>query len=245
MKTHQPCLTLAISLAILGLSQTGFSEAVSPEPSLPRSPELITDITALVPQSLANEDIDDPRVTCMVQINHLGNVEDIVSLKASHSGLITRAENLIREAEFYPGELAENESVRLEIVLGFIYPSQAGLSSKTTMDDVEIMIGMVKSEDHSVAFKNPPELDAMPKILETGQIYVAEDPDGNRIPGSAKIEFYINHLGEVRLPRIIESSHPEISKAAILSVQDMRFTPPLSDGRPVVTKLRMPFNSGA
>lgn len=208
-------------------------------------PVLKSEITALVPQSLSNTNMEDPRVTCIIQINHLGKVEDLVAIEATHIGLVRRAESLILEAEFDPGDVNEGESVRLEFILGFNYPSQMGINSKTTMDDVEIMIDSVKDEDHRLELVLPGELDAMPQILDRGQVYVATNPAGERISGSAKVEFYVNHLGEVRLPRILESSDPEISKAAILSVRDMKFTPPMAGEKPAVTKFRMPFNSGS
>jgi TonB family protein len=67
--------------------------------------------------------------------------------------------------------------------------------------------------------------------------------DGERIYGTARVEFYVNHLGEVRLPRIVSSTDDEVSLAALASVRDMQFTRPMAKGKPAVTMVRMPFAS--
>jgi len=236
MKILRTSVTLA-GLILLGFP--GNAETVTE----PVQPVLKNPIQAVVPLPLLNTHMADPRVIAKVQVNSLGEVDDLVVIDAAHIGLIQRAENLIRNAEIVTGELESDQSVRFDFNLPFLYPADLGLQMKTPMDDVEIMLETVKHTDFEVHLHMPNELDNPPRLLDRGQIYMPTDADGVTIVGEAKVEFYVNHLGEVRLPRILSSTHDEVSKAAIASVRDMKFEPPMVDGSPMVTVVRMPFKT--
>lgn len=227
------CLTLHLSGAY------AFAQPTEAEASL--QPKLITPIQPVMPMSLHNTDIQDPRVVSMIQVSGSGKVEDLVILEASHIELVDRAESLIRRALFDPGEIQRDESIRFELILPFLYPSDLGMRDTTTTGDIEIMIDGIKDKDRRVRFHKPGELDETPAVLDRGEIYVPEDEEGKPVPGEAKVEFYVNHMGEVRLPRIISSSDEEMALAAIATIRDMKFHPPTVDGKPAVTRLRMPY----
>lgn len=232
---------LPLLLASIGLMNPAFAETEVPETSL--QPKLITPIQAIVPLSLQNTVMENPQVVAKVQVAGTGLVEDLVILEASHVGLISRAESLIRKALFDPGDFNIEESVRFDLVLGFQYPADLGATGKSVTDDVEILIDNVAGDDRAVGFYRPNELDMPIRITDQGTVYVPETDAGERIHGTARVEFYVNHLGEVRLPRIITSEDDEVSLAALASVKDMQFTRPMVDGKPAVTLVRMPFSS--
>jgi TonB family protein len=209
----------------------------------PLKPKLITPIQAIVPISLRNSSLPNQQVVAKVQVNGSGMVEDLVILEATHVDLVNRAESLIRKALFDPGDVGFDEAVRFELILPFQYPSDAGMPNKTTVDDVQLMIDSVTDNDRSLALYSPSELDEPLKVLDQGTVYVPENEQGERIEGSAKVEFYVNQDGLVRLPRIVSSTDDEVALAAISSIRDMRFTPPTHEGNPAVTLVRMPFNS--
>ena len=226
--------------AVMHLCSVGvFAQTTVSETSL--EPKLITPIQAIMPISLQNTNIQDPKVVAMIQVSGGGMVEDLVILEASHVNLIERAENVIRRAVFDPGEVRMNESVRFELILPFLYPSELGMRNTSTVDDIEIMIDEVKARDRRVRFHSPDELDETPKVVDRGEVYVPEDEAGQPIPGEARVEFYVNHAGEVRLPRVLSSTDEEMAIAAIATVSDMKFVPPTVEGKPVVTQVRMPY----
>lgn len=206
-------------------------------------PKLITPIRAVVPMALQNKRIENPRVVAMIQVSGAGRVEDLVVLEASHVGLVERAESLIRKALFDPGDLALNESVRFELILPFQYPADLGGTGTNIADDIEGAIATVKVEDHSLALYSMKELDAPISIIDRGDVYKPTDAEGNTVPGEATVEVYVNHEGEVRLPRVVSSTHDEVALAAIATFGDMLFTKPLHDGRPAVTRVRLPFSA--
>ena len=222
---------------------TAFAQESGTGPAAPLKPKLITPIQAIMPMSLHNTNIQNPKVVARIQVSGNGMVEDLVILEASHINLIDRAESLIRKALFDPGDVRLNEAIRFELILPFLYPSDLGMPNKTTVDDIEIMIDEVKDEDLSVRFHKPGELDETPRLLERGEIYVPQDEDGEPVPGEAKVEFYVNHKGEVRLPRVLSSTDDEMAIAALATVKDMKFLPPTVNGNPAVTQVRMPYST--
>lgn len=213
------------------------------DPVAPIQPKLITPIQAIVPLPLQNSAIRNPEVVARIQVSGTGRVEDLVVLKASHIGMVDRAESLIRRALFDPGDVRPGESIRFELVLPFQYPADLGLPNKSTADDLEIMIATMEKEDLSLQFHPAGELDQPVAIIDRGIVYKPEDDKGNSISGKATVELYINHEGEVRLPRIVSSTHDEVALAAIESFADLRFTPPLHEGRPTVTRIRLPYEA--
>lgn len=70
--------------------------------------------------------------------------------------------------------------------------------------------------------------------LPTG---VAEGVTGGR----AVIECLIDEEGRVRLPRIAEASEPAFGYAAVQAVATWWFEPPKAGGKPVVVRVRLPF----
>jgi hypothetical protein len=158
--------------ALIGFVNFAIGETDPAEVSL--QPKLITPIQAIVPLPLQNKVIDNPQVLAKVQVAGTGRVEDLVILEASHVGLVSRAESLIRKALFDPGEFSVDESIRFELVLGFQYPADLGATGKSVTDDLEILIDDVSGNDMAVDYYAPKELDTPISILEQGKVYVPE-----------------------------------------------------------------------
>lgn len=232
---------LLICLCLSAFLQSVVGQA--PDTPAPLQPRLITPIQAVMPLGLQNAAIENPKVLAKVQVSGAGRVEDLVVLEASHIGMVNRAESLLRKALIDPGDIRANESIRFDIVLPFLYPADLGLPNKSTSDDIQIMIASLENEERSLKVYPAEDLDQPVAILERGVIYKPEDAEGNLIPGKAVVELYINHEGQVRLPRVISSTHDEVALAAIASFADLRFTIPLHDGRPAVTRIRLPYEA--
>ena len=60
--------------------------------------------------------------------------------------------------------------------------------------------------------------------------------------GNAVVEFLIDTEGKVRLPRVVSATHPSFGCMAVQAVSGWRYEPPMSEGRPVVARARVPFN---
>lgn len=93
-----------------------------------------------------------------------------------------------------------------------------------------------------------------PKIIPVNKLDSVPDPVSQRKPlfplaapdgissGKATIEFLIDETGQVRLPRIINATDPAFGYAAAQTITQWRFTPPLQNGKPVISKVRVPVS---
>ncbi len=59
--------------------------------------------------------------------------------------------------------------------------------------------------------------------------------------GEVVVEFLIDTQGQARLPRIVSATLPEFGYAAVQAVAGWQFAPPVSKGKPVVVRVRVPL----
>ena len=60
--------------------------------------------------------------------------------------------------------------------------------------------------------------------------------------GTVTLDFYIDGEGRVRLPAADLGTHPSFARAAVEALDQWRFEPPTSEGRPVVVRAIQTFN---
>ena len=56
------------------------------------------------------------------------------------------------------------------------------------------------------------------------------------------IEFFIDIEGAVQLPHIVEAKNDELAWIALTALSRWHFEPPFRQGRPAVTRIRLPMN---
>lgn len=205
-------------------------------------PTLIAPILAMVPHTMDTSRILNPRVVAKIQVTKDGSVEDVVVTEASDLLLVERAEKLIREARFKMPARDSAVSVRFDLHLPFHYPSDLAVVSISPSDDIRQVMSGSSIDEIGFKLHAPEELDTPPKLIDRGQVFRPDNDQGEPIPGSAIVEFYVNHRGEVSLPKVVSSSHPEVAIAALGTISDMKFVPPTVDGEPTVTIMQMPFS---
>jgi TonB family protein len=59
--------------------------------------------------------------------------------------------------------------------------------------------------------------------------------------GKAVSECLVDQKGHARLPRVVSATDPAFGYAAVQAANAWWFAPPKQDGRPVVTRVRIPF----
>jgi TonB family protein len=92
------------------------------------------------------------------------------------------------------------------------------------------------------------------KIVRAGTLDAPLKPVSRRPPiyprsvgdtvstGEALVECLIDEKGRGHLPRIVEASEPAFGYAAVQAVAAWWFEPPRKDGKPVVTRVQIPFD---
>lgn len=237
-------LLLSILPAFLSgeISRDSASEnAAEAEAFLP--PALVSNIRLMVPRFINHLPIQDPKVEFRIRIASDGTLEDYVCLAASHPDLIEPATRALENAAFIPAvENGRTITADLGVTLKF---GREAISQQSLDDHIDSISYQMQKDSFRFEQSTVAQLDAPPQIVERGTPYVPTDANEQRIEGEATIEGYIDRHGQVRMLRILRTTDPEVSKAAFLTFQNVRFAPPLRDGNPTVVKVRLPYVSRA
>ncbi|KAF0094835.1 MAG: TonB family protein [Puniceicoccaceae bacterium 5H] len=216
-------LTTFKRTALMALVPLLAAAAVQAEKTEPKAKEKIT---VQAPDSMQDANLQDAHVDMLLLIGKDGQVADFVTLSAPSAELLEPAEAAVQEASFTPGE---NDGTPMPALLEVKLPVQGG-----TQDGKAI-------EEPQYAISNPKNLDQPLKAVEQGQTYVPSNEEGERIFGSAVVEFFVDRDGTVRVPRAVKSDDPHITEAAVMTLRGVHFTEPRIDGKPTAVLVRMPF----
>jgi TonB family protein len=85
------------------------------------------------------------------------------------------------------------------------------------------------------------DLDSPVKAVVTRSPIFPRSLLGHATRGDALVELLIDEEGNPRLPRIVSASEPAFGYSAVEAAALWRFAPPMSKGKAVVTRVRVPF----
>ena len=112
----------------------------------------------------------------------------------------------------------------------------------TALDDEAGQSLLSLEKKHPERIVSADKLDAMPTPLSRRSPVFPLQIPAEVASGDATIEFLIDTDGHARLPRVVSASDPAFGYAAVQAVGTWLFSAPLVDGKPVVTRLRVPLN---
>lgn len=84
--------------------------------------------------------------------------------------------------------------------------------------------------------------DEQPIIVSSKMPQLPEQFLDESFKGSARIELILDESGQVLHASVQDSTHSELEGPAIEATKSWKFQPALVDGKPVKSKLRVPFN---
>jgi TonB family protein len=158
---------------------------------------------------------------------------DILVLKATDSLLAASAIEAVKEWRFQPSTDPADlvaRTVRIGFRLGgvVVYPF-----GKKHIDEVLGAVNDLKLRE-PVKVPRIQALAQTPKALTQTMPAYPSSLQKRAIEGEAKVRFYVDEQGHVRLPEVIEATTPEFGDAAIAAVSQWRYEPPLDGGRRIV-----------
>lgn len=160
-----------------------------------------------------------------------GNVSEARILRSDRKEFEAPALAAIRQWQFAPGRReGKTAATRVIQLLEFrpnqpaeIPPATAARASETPLDHYEVL----------------------PRIIRRKLPRYPQEMKDAHLSGQVTIEFIIDKNGDVRAPRVIQSSHKEFEAPAIAAVSEWIFSPARLNGEPVeshATQL-LEFNS--
>lgn len=229
-------LSVSVLLFLVNFFLPGRATAVENFESL----EVIHSVLPAYPTSMTFEGIYDGSAQVVVNVNELGEVEDVYLSAYSHPMFGKLAEEYIQKWKFKPAKL-NGEPLSVIKPFDFKFEDRRGVFA----------LGVHEAAASKLRFSNfvggkriysPRELDQIPEpISMTTPLYPAEFK-GQRVDGSATVLFYIDEEGNIRMPHVTEYSHESFGKTALMAVNEWKFKPPMVKGKPVSIQVRQIFN---
>lgn len=185
------------------------------------------------PGQLAILGIPTGDVTLAISRDAGGNPTDILVIESSHSLFSEAALESAWQWKFVPiSESAARNAAPAVVRLSFSYQGVvfvfptienqmrrnvgAGIRNRAV---VLPTLEMANSSPRPVNYKDP----EYPATLASVGMQ-----------GEAKVTFYVDEEGKVRMPRVLSATAPEFGKAAIAAVSNWRFDPPKPRGNTMV-----------
>ncbi|MDB6116001.1 MAG: TonB family protein [Lacunisphaera sp.] len=196
------------------------------------------------PAAARSEGISEGTVTLAISRDAAGVPGDILVIDSTHpalTGAVLEAARHWRFSPMAPGTDLSPTIVRIcfrQTGVVFVHPfaaSQAGLISDAT--------------DHRL--REPvkiPQLQSLaqaPKAIHQPMPQYPASLANKAIEGTAKVRFYVDEDGRVRLPQVIEATTPEFAEAAMAAVSQWRYEPPREGSRRVVATDHWSFKFAA
>jgi len=236
MRIHIPKLLSSSALVILinlGLSTS--STAVENFESL----EVIHSVLPAYPTGMTFEGIFDGSAQVIVNVNELGEVEDVYLSAYTHPLFGKLSEEYIQKWKFKPAKL-NGEPLSVIKPFDFKFEDRRGVFA----------MGIHEAAASKLRFSNfvngkriysPRELDEIPEPISMETPLYPAEFKGRGIEGSATVLFHIDEEGNIRMPHVTEYSHDSFGKTALLAVDKWKFKPPMVNGKPVSIQVRQVF----
>ncbi|MBI2513564.1 MAG: TonB family protein [Opitutae bacterium] len=179
-------------------------------------------------------------VSCVVDIDAQGKVEDVLVTAHTHRSFAREVREALPLWRFEPATL-RGEPVPSQTQLtftieavGVVVTMDSGSYLRNRIDD---LFGL-RWDYRTFTLK---ELDAIPVPQKTVvPSYSSQVAQRNR--GSVRVDFYIDETGRVRVPIAQADAPTELGNAAVAAVRQWKFSPPLRNGRPVLAFVSQTFN---
>ena len=190
------------------------------------------------------EGIPDGLVTLAIGRDEAGVPGDILVIDATDRRFAEAAVTAVRTWRFAPvaaGAERAAELVRIGFRLkGVVYISAHNQNKAGLLGDF-----VAQKLREPVRIPELPSLAVAPKIINQPMPAYPAALTAQAIEGSAKVHFYIDVEGRVRLPHVIEATRPEFAAAALLAVAQWRYDPPTKEARKIVAAENWSFKFAA
>ncbi len=208
-----------------------------------------TSLEVRLPEKLRALLLEKPMVRCLVTVDEESRLVEYLAVEATHHELLERAGQAVREAKFEAATVSGRAvQSTAEVRVTFFDPEQRALQDglvaqpfgSSSADAVSRRVYANAKERHGFRQSDQAELDA-PLAMTAGKLMVLADDEGRTASGRCVVDYYVDHLGQPRIPRIISSDNDTVARSALLTLQQLRFAPPTRDGQPTCVKVRQPF----
>lgn len=224
--------TLFVWVGLLAGSATAVVSATENEMTM-QALQLTRMVQPTFPSQLAVHGVPSGDVTLAVSRDAAGTPTDILVIESSHSLFSEAAVEAVREWRFAPIDKSVVASTAPAVVrvsfsfqgVIYVYPTIANQQRGRSSNEIRSRTFRVPTLEMTGVSPQP--------VNYQEPAYPAELAAQGR-QGEAKVVFYVDGEGKVRMPRVLSATAPEFGAAALAAVSAWRFEPPKQHGNAVV-----------
>ncbi|MFI5337978.1 MAG: TonB family protein [Opitutales bacterium] len=184
------------------------------------------------PPVLQVEGVPSGIVVLAIGRDSQGVPQDLLVLESTHPAMTEAALNAVRQWRFAPQNDGVTAGPRPVLVrLSF---SIHGVVLIYSSAGKELTAEEAIERNQPIKVKSAASLADKPRALHQPMPGYPAQLAGRDLEGEARVEFYIDGDGRVRLPHVTEATTSEFGDAAVAAVSQWRYEPPRDHGQPAV-----------
>ena len=172
-------------------------------------------------------------VTAAIGRDDEGRVTDVLILSSSHALLTQSVVTAVKQWKFARPANVTPPGSEIVPIIRFLFSSK-GVAFVTALTGSLANKDREVKENAPVIIPNFAELDSIPKPVNHPMPRITGSMVGDGDGGTATVKFFLDEIGRVRVPIVLECSTPELGRAAIAAVEQWTFEPPRAAGQPTI-----------
>ena len=172
-------------------------------------------------------------VTLAVSRDSSGTPSDILTIESTHELFAVAAVTAVQQWRFTPSE-AGNSLQTTPVVLRIRFSMQGVVFLDPTITTAESNALQSNPNNRPVLIPNLQMLDPAHQPVVAKMPVYPQLMAARGVEGEARVAFYIDREGKVRMPHVVAATTPEFGTAAMVAVADWRFAPPRKNNGPTI-----------
>jgi TonB family protein len=225
---------LSLVCLVFGCSTVAFAAASNSQPC-----KINQKVPAVYPGRLLYNGVLRGEAAVVLEIDPAGKLADALVTTYTHREFAEEAIRAVKQWTFQPGYL-DGQPVISIVTITFAFSVDGVAVYEKSMDSVRY-----GAEEDEEGFSYRPHelraLDRKPQLkIVASPIYPKAWIEQGHT-GRITIGFFIDELGQTRVPSVTSGSDGLLAGAALAAVKQWRFEPPLHKGRPVLAQAEQEF----
>ena len=219
---------LTLGVVLLASAAALAASGVENETSI-RELQLVKFVQPVFPSQLQTVGLPVGDVTVAVSRDASGAPTDILMIESTHELFTAATVDAVRQWRFSPSaeaSLAQSSPV----VLRIRFSLQGVVVLDPTITAAENSAREAERADRPVLITNLQALEGRHEPISSKMPAYPSTMAAQGVEGEAKVAFYIDGEGKVRMPHVVAATTPEFGAAAMAAVSDWRFDPPKKKG---------------
>jgi len=194
------------------------------------------------PGSLQLQGITRGDVLVALSISDEGRVADFLVLGCTQEALATTCREALPGWRFTPARL-DGVPVPTQLTLKVSFSLEGAVVSGNALNHY-FYDHLGSWGDGRLVYRlhHADEIDRVPALTNTLAPKYAREAAQQGVRGKVQVNFYIDETGRVRLPSVDAVPQPYLAEKAVAAVREWRFTPPTSNGKPVLVAASQEFD---